>query len=503
MKRFKKLGILLAILVVFCIGTVLVSQYEEKQEQIRTGGDVILTIPAEEVTALSWAYSEEEGLAFHYNGEGWVYDEDEAFPVSEEKVSQILAHFENFSASFIIEDVEDYSQYGLEEPECTFRLSTEAADYEMKLGAVSKMDEQRYIDIGDGNVYLVSEDPMDYVDAALSSMILHDDTPGFETVVDIRFEGSESYIINRIDDSAYSYSDEDIYFVQKNGQYLPLDTASVRTVLNTITSLDLTEYVTYNASDEDLASYGLDAPELSVTVNYTYTDENEETVSDVCLIHLSRNPEELAAAEEAEANGETASDVTRYVRIGDSRIVYTVDKVDYAILAAVGYDDLRHKEVFWGNQDAISKIEILLEDTWHTLVSEYTEDEERVWYYGQLPNMEEAPLGTTEAAEETTETSEETAATEPEVEPLDLEDLLDALEDLTADSFTSELPTDKEEIRLVLSLDDANFPEVEIVLYRYDGTMCLVQVDGEPVSLVSRADVMALVEAVQAIVLNQ
>ena len=502
MKRLKKLGILLGILAVVCIATLVVSQYEEKQEQIRTSEEVILQIPADTVTALSWEYAQ-DGLAFHNNGNQWVYDGDEAFPVSEEKISEILNHFASFSVSFIIEEVEDYSQYGLEEPECTLHIETEGDSYDVKLGVFSSLDEQRYVDIGDGNVYLVSQDPADYLTASLSDMILHDDTPGFEKVVDIRFAGSEVYTIDRIDDSGYSYSDEDIYFVQENGKYLPLDTASVRTFLNTVTSLDLTDYVTYNASEEELAAYGLDAPELSVTVNYTYTDENEETVSDTCVFHIGQNQEEQAAAEEAEANGETASSVTKYVRIGDSQIIYTLADVDYALLSAVSYDDLRHKEVFWADAEAVSQIEILLEDTWHTLVSEYSEDEGRTWYYGQLPNMEEAPLGTTEAAEETTAAEEETAATEPEVEPLDLEDLQDALEALTADSLTQELPTGKEEIRLVLTLDDANFPEVEIVLYRYDGTLCLAQVDGETVSLVDRSAVMELVEAVQAIVLNQ
>lgn len=165
-----------------------------------------------------------------------------------------------------------------------------------------------YIDIGDGNVYLVREDPMDYVDSSLSSMIAHDDTPGFETVVDITFAGSENYTITRIDESAHTYDpEEDVYFVERNGETVPLDTASVRQYLNTVTALDLLDYVTYNATGEELAAYGLEEPALSVTVNYTYTDDNDETV----------------------AEGGAGSTVTKYVRIGDSRIIYTVDSVDH------------------------------------------------------------------------------------------------------------------------------------------------------------------------------
>ena len=121
---------------------------------------MILEIPSDTVTALSWEYEEEGSLAFHKGENGWLYDEDEAFPVSEDKVMEILSHFEAFGVRFVIEDVADYSQYGLDKPECTLHISTEEAAYEIKMGDFSKMDQQRYVDIGDGNVYLVSEDPI-------------------------------------------------------------------------------------------------------------------------------------------------------------------------------------------------------------------------------------------------------------------------------------------------------------------------------------------------------
>ena len=70
------------------------------------------------------------------------------------------------------------------------------------------------------------------------------------------------------------------------------------------------------------------------------------------------------------------------------------------------------------------------------------------------------------------------------------------------ESYTYELPTEVEEIGLTLYLDNENFPTVEVRLYRYDGSLCLAVVDGDPVSLVTRSSVMELVEAVQTIVLK-
>lgn len=488
MNRSKRIYALLGVLVVLCAATFAMTKFEEKQEKIRTSDEIVLEIPKDSVTALSWVYSDEEStLAFHKEEGTWVYDEDAAFPVSEEKVMDILSHFESFGVTFAIEDVEDYAQYGLDKSKCTIHVSAGEEDYAIKLGDFSTMDSQRYVDIGDGNVYLVGEDPMDYFDSNLSSMILNDDTPSLETVDTITFAGDENYTITFAEDSPDTYSDDDTYFVTRDGKNVPLDTSRVRRYLNTITSLDLSSYVTYDATQEELETFGLDEPDLSVTVNYTQTGEDEVVTPSTITLHISRNPEELAAAEAAEAKGEEPAAVTRYVRIGDSQIVYELNSADYAILSDASYNDLRHREVIWADLDDMTRIDISLEGETYTLTSVYDADnEERLWYYG---------LSTVVTTEETTD---ETAAEDP---ALDMTAFQDALKALTADSFTEEAPAGKKEISLTIHLDNENFQCVQIDLYRYDGESCLAVVDGESVSLVPRSSVVDLMEAVNAIVL--
>ena len=98
----------------------------------------------------------------------WTYDEDAAFPVDEEKIGELLEIFEEFGVSFVIEDVEDYGQYGLDDPEGTIRLEAGEESYEILLGDFSAMDSERYVSIGDGNAYLVKEDPDVYKRQAIS-----------------------------------------------------------------------------------------------------------------------------------------------------------------------------------------------------------------------------------------------------------------------------------------------------------------------------------------------
>mgnify|MGYP000707176112 CR=1 FL=1 len=67
--------------------------------------------------------------------------------------------------------MEDYAQYGLTEPICTISITAGEETYTVQLGDFSKMDEQRYVSIGDGKAYLVSHDPVDEFGAVLRDMI--------------------------------------------------------------------------------------------------------------------------------------------------------------------------------------------------------------------------------------------------------------------------------------------------------------------------------------------
>ena len=51
----------------------------------------------------------------------------------------------------------------------------------------------------------------------------------------------------------------------------------MQSYLDSITDAVLTDYVTYNATEEELQSYGLDSPELTISLNYTSEDEDGES----------------------------------------------------------------------------------------------------------------------------------------------------------------------------------------------------------------------------------
>lgn len=464
MKRSKRIYILLGVLSVSCMATLGVMRWEEEKEKIKNSDEIILELSGDQVTSISWEL-ESETLAFH-KGDRWLYDEDEAFPVDEEKIGRLLERFEEFGAAFVIEEVEDYGQYGLDDPVCTIHLGTGEQSYEILLGSYSSMDSQRYVSMGDGNVYLVKDDPLDDFDVTLRDMIDHDEIPEFEKAEGIRFKGTENYSVV-YEESSRTYSRDDVYFTEREGKTVPLDTSGVSLYLGNMSRLDLSNYVAYNASDEELESYGLMEPELTVTVEYI-SGEDEEEYQDQFVLGVSRDPKEKKDTQDQAE--ETEEEITAYARVGESRIVYEISSKEYKELMKASYDSLRHKEIIWADFADIRQVEVSLEDTVYQLTSK-EEKGERIYYY--------------------------------EDEKVEIDDFLNALEHVRADSFTAEQPTQKKEIGLTIYLDNENVPEVDIELYRYDGSYCLAAVDGEPVSLVARSDVMDLAEAVYGIVLNE
>ena len=461
---------LLAVFAVVSITAVLVSRHEEKVEQIKNSGKTILSIPTDTVTALSW--TNEDGTFSFTKGDTWTYDGDSAFPVDEGKINDLLAQFENFAAAFAIDDVEDYAQYGLTEPICTISITAGEETYTVQLGDFSKMDEQRYASIGDGKAYLVSHDPLDEFGAVLRDMILDDTVLAFDTAEKIAFTGTENYTIS-YDEDGTSICADDVYFA--DGQ--PLDTDNVNAWLTALTGLDLTDYVSYNVTNEELQTFGLDEPALTITLDYSSSDEDgTETDAGTLVLHLSQNPEELAAYGEALANEEDdLPDVTCYARVGESQIVYQITQSEFDALTAVSYDTLRHQKLFTADFDTVTSIDVTLEGETYTFTytppeNEDDEDAEGTWSY----NGEE----------------------------FDVFNFSYALRALSASSFTDEKPTGQEEISLTLHLDNEDFPAFTLTLYRCDGETCIAEVDGEPVAFVSRSQTVDLVEAVRTLTLS-
>ena len=486
MKRKTRLIALLCILVLAVGVTVGVSLTEREREAIAESGEVVFELPVSDVTALEWEYTDDEdqtvSLAFTNDG-GWTCDADTAFPVDGEAVTALLEQFEALQAAFVIEDVSDYSQYGLDDPLCTINIDAGGESYEILIGNYSELDYQRYVSTGDGKVYLVNNDPMDYYKLTLDDLMLDDEIPSFADVTRVDFSGAEDYTIER-SESGGSYREDDVYYADGD----VLDTDSVNSYVSYISSLALDGYYTYAAAEEDIAATGLDEPELTVTIEYPESSSEDAEILNF-TIAVSRSAEDkltdwdevLEAMEAEEAAAETEEpadeDAVAYLRVGESSIIYEIDYDTFTRLMECSYNDLRHTELFPADTENIASLSVTLDgETFEfttTPPEEAEEDEsgeETQWYY--------------------------------EGSQIDIADIEAAITNLTVSSFDADTGSGTTEISFTAVLALEGSPEVSVRLCRADGESCRAYVDGESIGSVARSQVVDLIEAVNAIVLG-
>lgn len=453
MKKQQRLALLLGVLIAVSALTFAVMKREEHKEIIKNTPATVLEM--KDIDSVSWDY-DGSGYAFRKEDGSWVYEADEAFPVDEGKMADLLEQFASMGAAFTIEEVEDYGQYGLTDPVCTITLTQGDQITEIRLGDYSQMDSQRYASLGDGNVYLLSHDPLEEFDTDLSGLIRQDKTiPDSVTVESISVSGGDSY---SRDENGVSLDDDDVYFRDSDGA--ALDTDRVDAYIRKLQILELTDYVTYNATEQELKDCYLDTPAKTITV--TYTPDEEDAQAQTFTLHLGKEPDK-SEDEPGQA----------YARVGDSPILYRMDSDTYDKLMACDYNDLRHQRVFYADFAQADGLTVTLDGVTTEFtygVPEDSEDQNAVW----MLNGEE----------------------------VDLSEVQVALESMTADEFTSAAPTGRQELSLTVHLNREGADTVTIALYRLDGAQCLAQVDGQSLCYFPRTQAVALIEALNEILLG-
>ena len=447
MKRGKKLIVLLGVLVVLLGAAYAAAQLNPEKEE-ETVYTTIFTLDPEQVTALTWHYSEEVPLV--KEEDGWVYEEDPQFPLDTTYVDAMLTALSQIDSSKTIENVENWDEYTLEAAICEINLTVDGEDVTIKVGEETGLGGQRYVSIGDENAYLVDNSFLEPFKYGLYDVLKMEEIPEMDTPVRLEHEADgDSFTIEKQEDSGLAYSDEYIWFLGEKA----LDTDLTESLLDYVTELAWSECVNYRA--DDLSKYGL-------VQTLTYTDEDSDEEKTFCL--------EL---------GDEDADGNYYARLAGSQMIYTIAGSAAESMIYTTYEDLKPTDVLLMDWEEVTSLDIVLDGETYTLVRSTK----------------------TETDEDGNET--QTVVYTLNGEEVDGEAITDLLDDITYTGYAgSSVPETGEEIRFVIHRSHATFPEVELAFYRYNSSDCLVVLNGEPTVSVSRENVVELVEAVNGEVLD-
>ena len=263
------------------------------------------------------------------------------------------------------------------------------------------------------------------------------------------------------ENSSLAYSDDYVWFLAEDGDWLALDTALTESLMETVTGLSWQSCVSYDASEEDLAAYGLDDPAVTAEVTYTVAEEDGE----------SQSRTETFTLEIGNYSGESC-----YARIAGSSMVYLIDAAVSDSLLYTAYDDLRPDEVLSMDWDTVTAIDVTVDGRSYTVTRQVTD-----------------------VTDEDGEESQEAVYLLDGAE-VEFQELLDALNAMASTgSAVGLIPERSALVAFTFHRNTDAFSQVELVFYQYDSANCLVSLDGEVVLLAAREDVEAVAESAAAL----
>ncbi len=463
MKRGKKLCLLLLVLVLVCCGVLVARniQLDDTQDQVEEGNVTPLSVDPDSVTGFSWLWSGETD-SFTRTQDGWFWTEDDAFPVNGDLLDNMLSEVCEFEATKTIVEPEDLDEYGFDEPEAVVTITADSV-VEISFGDETAMGGERYVSIGDGNVYLVEDSLLDAFTCGLYGTVEMETIPAMGSAESLTIDTAADRHLEIVldEDGDLAYSDTFIWFARDGKSYVPLDTGLVDTLLANMTGLSWLECVDYKGSGA-VSDYGFDEP-TTVCVGYTATDEDGNTSEESFTLELG-----------------SETDEGRYARVYGSGMVYIISASTGSKLIAATLDGLLPTQVLSMNWEEVTRFEATLDGETHVFESctETVTDDDG--------NEEEDEYWTLDGEREDS-----------------AEDVLDSIDSLSsAGSGAGETSNLAQELGLVFYQKNAAWPKVEVSILRYDGENCLVLINGEASFLTPRSDVIDLTESINTLILG-
>ena len=267
------------VLVVLSGAYVGVKTYVAKQEAADTESaeeenPEIISIASADVKSIKFVIDKKE-VTFEKDGDSWVKSDETGFPVDQDKIDTLVSSLNSIKAERTLENVEDASEYELDQPDNTITVTTEDGETTViQLGMENDSTSQEYIDLNkdSSTVYVVSNSTFSSFEGTLYDFAKSGVFPTVDssTVSKISVDGKDSsYVVEKDKNNFWN--------ITGDGETEKADSAKATSLASTLSSVAYASYVNYNCAEDELSQYGLDKPYAEITVDYQEEVEKEST----------------------------------------------------------------------------------------------------------------------------------------------------------------------------------------------------------------------------------
>ena len=509
------------------------SQEEKETEENDTSVDLV-SLEADDITAVSFTADQNE-VEFDKKDDTWTEKSDANFPVNQDTVDSAVKGVASLTADQEISDVEDMSQYDLDNPQNTITLTTADGDTSLQIGMESS-NNQYYVkkEDDDKNVYLVSSSSIEPFMGTLYDFAESGTFPSVTsaTITDVKVDKENSYELTQDADNLF-------WNVSDGKTTEKADTTKAGTVTSAIGSLAYDKFVDYNCTDD--SKYGFDDPYAVITVKYTEdeaveSDEDSEASTDADTEESTTDEAAADTSEDADASDEDSSedeqetqtvektltiyvgDETgddRYVKVDDSKEVYTITKDSLTDILDSTMSDFYNLTVSYVSSNDLDSLEVQSADGDHTIniVTETVKaEDEDTTDDTDSDTTDESSTETSDESSTDTDSSDESSSDDEEettttTYKLDGEDLdkstftifYNKLINMTAQERLTEEYTPEGDPAYTFIFKDTDGKETTVKYYEYDTNFYAAVVE-DKVYLVNKMNVKDLDEAYQKVV---
>ena len=509
------------------------SQEEKETEENDTSVDLV-SLEADDITAVSFTADQNE-VEFDKKDDSWTEKSDANFPVNQDTVDSAVKGVASLTADQEISDVEDMSQYDLDNPQNTITLTTADGDTSLQIGMESS-NNQYYVkkEDDDKNVYLVSSSSIEPFMGTLYDFAESGTFPSVTsaTITDVKVDKENSYELTQDADNLF-------WNVSDGKTTEKADTTKAGTVTSAVGSLAYDKFVDYNCTDD--SKYGFDNPYAVITVKYTEeeaveSDEDSEESTDADTEESTTDEAAADTSEDADASDEDSSedeketqtvektltiyvgDETgddRYVKVDDSKEVYTITKDSLTDILDSTMSDFYNLTVSYVSSNDLDSLEVQSADGHHTInvVTETVkaEDEDTTddtdsdtTDESSTETSDESSTDTDSSDESSSDDEEETTTTTYKLDGEDLDEstftiFYNKLINMTAQERLTEEYTPEGDPAYTFIFKDTDGKETTVKYYEYDTNFYAAVVE-DKVYLVNKMNVKDLDEAYQKMV---
>lgn len=509
------------------------SQEEKETEENDTSVDLV-SLEADDITAVSFTADQNE-VEFDKKDDSWTEKSDANFPVNQDTVDSAVKGVASLTADQEISDVEDMSQYDLDNPQNTITLTTADGDTSLQIGMESS-NNQYYVkkEDDDKNVYLVSSSSIEPFMGTLYDFAESGTFPSVTsaTITDVKVDKENSYELTQDADNLF-------WNVSDGKTTEKADTTKAGTVTSAVGSLAYDKFVDYNCTDD--SKYGFDDPYAVITVKYTEeeaveSDEDSEESTDADTEESTTDEAAADTSEDADASDEDSSedeqetqtvektltiyvgDETgddRYVKVDDSKEVYTITKDSLTDILDSTMSDFYNLTVSYVSSNDLDSLEVQSADGDHTIniVTETVkaEDEDTTddtdsdtTDESSTETSDESSTDTDSSDESSSDDEEETTTTTYKLDGEDLDEstfttFYNKLINMTAQERLTEEYTPEGDPTYTFIFKDTDGKETTVKYYEYDTNFYAAVVE-DKVYLVNKMNVKDLDEAYQKMV---